>query len=192
MSKLRNRSVFIALFAAIISVSSVFSIPLIPGVPIVLKDMFVVMSGALLGTFGGPASVLLYLLAGFLGLPVFANAGGIGALFSPSGGYLVGFVAASFCVGLISGAPSVTDKKIKVLYVVKIVVALFLGFIVINVLGAAKLVIFNTAPDKAKAEVFFATIAAFLPFSMLKLAIAIPVTLILRPICARYIGNVND
>ena len=67
-------SVFTALFAALIAVSGFISIPL-PGspVPIVLQNMMPVLAAALLGGFQGAGATGLFLLAGVLGLPVFAG-----------------------------------------------------------------------------------------------------------------------
>ena len=56
--------------------------------------------GAALGRRWGSAAQAQYVLAGALGLPVFAGGrGGPGVLVGPTGGYLVGFVAAAFVTG---------------------------------------------------------------------------------------------
>lgn len=90
-----------SLFAALTAVGAYLSIPIGP-VPIVLQNMFVFLAGLLLGSRWGLASVAVYLLAGFCGLPVFAGgAGGIGRLFGPTGGFLLGYLPAVFLIGLI-------------------------------------------------------------------------------------------
>jgi len=76
------------------------ALPFTP-VPITLQTLFVVLAGASLGPVLGPASQGLYILAGGLGLPVFA--GGVGGWLhlvqGPTGGYLLGFLAATGLTG---------------------------------------------------------------------------------------------
>jgi biotin transport system substrate-specific component len=185
---LRNRSVCVALFAALICVSSIFSIPLLPGVPIVLKNMMALLAGSILGGFYGAAATALFLLAGIIGLPVFANAGGIGAFLSPAGGYMVGYLAGSLFAGLVLGLPSVRERRQTPLRSVKIAVVLFAGFLIILALGALNLLRFNTGAEKSSLAVFFSGIIPFLPGDMIKLCISVPVTILLRPVAARYIN----
>ena len=69
-------------------------------VPLTLQTFFVLLSGVCLGGPLGATSQLSYVFLGVLGLPIFANAGsGLLYLFGPTGGYLFGFVLASFLVG---------------------------------------------------------------------------------------------
>ncbi len=76
-----------------------FRLPFSP-VPITGQTFAVLMAGALLGANRGTLCVLTYLFEGMIGLPVFASGGaGIIWLFGPTGGYLVGFVAAAWAVG---------------------------------------------------------------------------------------------
>jgi len=80
-------------------------------VPITMQTFAVLLSGALLGSQRGGLSQLVYLLMGLIGVPWFARGGGIGYIFSPTFGYIVGFVLAAFVVGLFSEKGF--DKKIK-------------------------------------------------------------------------------
>ncbi len=88
----------IGCFAAIIAACSVFVLPLGP-VPITLQTMAVALTGMLAGPRRGVLAVLLYILAGVVGAPVFAGGrAGMGVLFSPTGGYLAGFACmAALC-----------------------------------------------------------------------------------------------
>lgn len=75
-------------------------IPFSP-VPITGQTFAVLLVGAALGSRRGAASLLLYLAEGSVGLPVFAGgAAGAARLLGPTGGYLVGFVAAAYVIGL--------------------------------------------------------------------------------------------
>lgn len=72
-------------------------------VPITGQTFAVLMLGALLGSRRGALCVLTYIAEGAAGLPVFAHArGGFAVLISPTGGYLIGFVAAACIVGLLA------------------------------------------------------------------------------------------
>ncbi|MDD5136895.1 MAG: biotin transporter BioY [Candidatus Omnitrophica bacterium] len=76
----------------------------VPGtpVPITLQTFFVVLSGAVLGSRLGLFSQAGYVLLGVFGLPVFQGyAFGMAHILGPTGGYLIGFMAASFLTGKI-------------------------------------------------------------------------------------------
>ncbi|TCL88432.1 biotin transport system substrate-specific component [Curtobacterium sp. PhB142] len=78
------------------------SVPLWP-VPITGQTLAVLLVGSALGARRGALSMLVYALLGVIGLPVFAGgSAGVGVLVSPSGGYIVGFVAAAALVGWIA------------------------------------------------------------------------------------------
>lgn len=102
-SQLKN-SVYASLFVALIAMGAFIAIPIGP-VPIVLQNMFVLLAGIILGPVWGLACVGIYLLIGFAGLPVFAGGtSGMGKLFGPTGGYLLGYLPAVFVTGTISKA----------------------------------------------------------------------------------------
>src|SRR5256885_16857950 len=91
----RSRGIALsATFAALISVASPVSIPLGPitQVPITLQVFFVYLAGALLGARYGALSMVIYLVLGAVGIPVFSGpSSGPAVLFGFSGGYLVAF-----------------------------------------------------------------------------------------------------
>ena len=90
-------SLFIALAAQL-----QFILPFSP-VPITGQTFAVLLLGALYGSRRGLATVVTYLALGVMGLPVFAGgAFGVTRLVGPTAGYLVGFLAAAFVVGLLS------------------------------------------------------------------------------------------
>ena len=96
-------TVLAALFAALIAVGAFIAIPIGP-VPIVMQNFFVLLTGLLLGPRWGLAACGVYLLAGALGLPVFAGGtGGLGRFFGPTGGYLLAYLPAVFLTGWIAG-----------------------------------------------------------------------------------------
>ena len=70
-------------------------------VPITMQTFAVLISGALLGSKRGALSQITYLLTGLAGIPWFSRGGGMGYVFSPTFGYIVGFVLAAFFVGFL-------------------------------------------------------------------------------------------
>lgn len=72
-------------------------------VPITGQTFFVLLAGLLLGARWGATAMVTYLIIGSAGFPVFSGgSGGIGILFGPTGGYLIGFVFAALIVGYIA------------------------------------------------------------------------------------------
>jgi biotin transport system substrate-specific component len=89
------------LFAALISVGALVSVPMFGPVPLTFQVLFVLLGGLVLGARLGALSVVVYLAVGLVA-PVYAQgASGLGALFGPAGGYLFGFVIAAWLVGMI-------------------------------------------------------------------------------------------
>lgn len=96
---------FCALFAALTAVASQVSVPIQP-VPINLATFSVCLAGAVLGARGGALSQLIYVLLGVVGLPVFAQfRGGFHVILGPTGGYIIGYVAAAWLVGFLTEQP---------------------------------------------------------------------------------------
>lgn len=89
------------LFAAIVAVMSLITIPLPGGVPITLQTFAVPFCGYMLGAKRGLWAMLVYEAIGAVGLPVFSGMrGGIAVLAGPTGGFLVGFFAFVLLCGL--------------------------------------------------------------------------------------------
>lgn len=86
------------LFAALLAVSSQVSIP--GPVPHTLQIVFVLLAGLILGPRWGAASVIVWILLGIFGLPVFSQGkAGLATLAGPTGGFLAGFVICAWLVG---------------------------------------------------------------------------------------------
>ena len=90
-----------ALMAAVICILSPFAIPIpISETPISLGTFAVYLAACLLGWKLGTVSVLIYLLLGCVGVPVFAGSlSGVGRLVVPTGGYLIGYLAVALITG---------------------------------------------------------------------------------------------
>lgn len=121
--------VFTALFVAVIVVCSQIIIPF-GQVPITLQTVGVFLSATILGARWSSVSVLVYILLGLVGLPVFSGfSSGVGYLLGPTGGYIVGFLFTALIVGFI------TEKLGKGAGV--LTVAMVLGLLVCYAFGTA-------------------------------------------------------
>ena len=110
-----RKIVFVALFAALIAVFGIVAVP-VPGtpVPIVLQNMLVILTSLVLGTKLGVLSVALFLFTGLIGLPVFSGGGGgLARFLGPTGGFLYGYLLASFISGLVAGKASKSNKLLR-------------------------------------------------------------------------------
>jgi biotin transporter BioY len=87
-------------FTLLTAISAKIKVEIEP-VPITGQTVAVLLSGASLGSRRGALSQIFYLLGGLAGIPWFARGGGIAYLMSPTFGYIIGFVLASFFVGFL-------------------------------------------------------------------------------------------
>lgn len=97
-SRVRNKTrdiVYTAFFAVLIAVGSWISIPMT--VPFTLQTFAVFVTLGILGGRRGTMAVLLYILLGAVGIPVFSGfTGGVGILLGNTGGYIAGFLLTGF------------------------------------------------------------------------------------------------
>ena len=139
-----NDSLYI-LFSAILgsillAISSKIQIPLTP-VPVTLQTLVVLVMAMFLGWRAAGAASFLYLAEGAIGLPVFAQGGGLPYLVGPTGGYLFGFLLSSLVLGYLSERG--WDRSIILTFF-----AMTLGTIIIYFIGVSWLAIIkdlNTA-----------------------------------------------
>lgn len=91
--------IYIAVFAVLIAICSWISIP--TTVPFTLQTFAVFLAVGVLGGKRGSLSVLIYILLGAVGIPVFAGfSGGFGVLLGQTGGYIVGFLFSALLMWL--------------------------------------------------------------------------------------------
>ena len=102
----------IALFSAILAILAQITIPLPTGVPITLQTFAVALCGYCLNAKEGCISVVVYLMLGAIGIPVFSGfQGGISRLVGPTGGFLIGFVFLAWFCGI-----NFEKKPLKVIF----------------------------------------------------------------------------
>lgn len=113
--------------ALFLAIASQISIPLQP-VPLTFQSVTVLLIGMGLGPRLGGSAVALYLIAGSLGLPVFADfQAGLAPFMGPTGGYLIGFLPAAILSGYL------TQQHHKVLGALLGTVIIFgLGFVYLS------------------------------------------------------------
>lgn len=125
-----------AVFAALMGAFAYVAIPYpLSPAPITLQVLGVFLAGLLLGPTWGAASMVLYLTAGALGAPVFAQgASGLGVLVGPTGGYLFSYPLAAAAVGYLAhGGP--TFRSLSESSVARMVAGMAAGVVVIYGLG---------------------------------------------------------
>ncbi len=101
-AKLQTRDMaYIALMAVVIAICSWISIPMT--VPFTMQTFAMFMAVGLLGGKRGTLSVLVFILLGAIGIPVFSGfKGGIGVLFGTTGGYILGFLGSALLYWLLT------------------------------------------------------------------------------------------
>ena len=114
---------YIAIFAVLIAICSWISIPMT--VPFTLQTFGVFMAVGVLGGKRGSLAVLVYILLGAIGVPVFAGfSSGPGVIAGPTGGYIVGFLLTALIIGLIM---KLAKGKSEITKIVITVVSMILG-----------------------------------------------------------------
>ena len=158
-----------ALCIALITVGAFIAIPL-PGspVPIVLQNMFVVFTGLVLSPLWASLTLLVYLLLGALGLPVFAGAaGGLGHFAGPTGGFLLGFLPAAWVTSLVMRLGRV-DSSPHTAGFVRRIAAVSLGFLSIYIVGVPRLA---AVADLSIVRTLWIGFIPFLPGDIVKAAV---------------------
>lgn len=165
-----RRMVYAAMFGALTAAGSFIVIPLQP-LPITLQTLFTGLAGVLLGGSAGALSQIIYVLLGLIGLPVFAGGkAGMGTLFGPSGGYLLGFIAGAWLIGKITEARREAGP-------VWIVLALAAGNLVIYILGTVQL---SLVTHLSLLQSWLVGVVPFLPGDLLKMLAAAWLSIKLR------------
>ncbi len=162
-----------ALFAALLCISAYVSIPLpLPGGGHLSVINFVVLLIAMLFPLGQSFFIILiWMLLGALGLPVYAAGGaGIGYLLSPLGGYNIGFLFVSILL------PFLGRKKKKGFYTIFLAV---FGVLLIDFIGMVWMKLLGSISWKAA---FFAGFLPFVPLDLVKAVVVAKILPVFRRI----------
>ena len=163
--------VYASMFGAATAAGAYMVVP-IPPVPITLQTLFLGIAGLLLGARLGAMSQVVYVMTGAIGLPVFAGGkAGLGVLFGPTGGYLLGFIAGAYTIGKLAELRPAWGAAWAVF-------ALSAGTVVIYTLGIAQLSLVAQLPVLKAVAV---GVVPFLPGDAVKIGVAAVVALKARP-----------
>ncbi len=159
---------YISLFATLISVSGYISIPLpFSTVPVTAQTLAVMLAGSLLPVGHTAASIVVFLLMGAIGLPVFSGGtAGLGIIVGKTGGYLIGFLAGAVLISILKGKRPSFMRLLTVNAIGGILVVYIFGVMWLNYvtgIGISKAVIFGALP--------------FIPGDIVKIIIAALLTL---------------
>ena len=161
--------VMVALFAALITVCAWITIP--GAVPFTLQTMGVFLAVGLLGGKRGTAAVLVYILLGAVGMPVFSGfSGGVGRLLGTTGGYIIGFLVAALAMWAME---AIFGKAKWVLPV-----SMLLGLLLCYAFGTAWFLVLYTQTKGAisVASVLSMCVVPFIIPDLLKIALALLLT----------------
>ena len=168
--------VLASLMAALTAVGAYIHVPIGP-VPIVLSTLFVLLSGLLLGSRWGPASMGLYLLVGAIGMPVFAGGkGGLAHFFGPTGGYLLGYLISAWITGLIS------DRSNRLF--IRDVIAVVIGSLIIYASGVPWL---KVVTQMSWPKILMVGVIPFLIGDAIKAVVAVILARSVRPMLNRQL-----
>lgn len=175
--------VITALMTAVMCVASFITIP-VGAVPVTLQTFVVYIACAVLGTKKAVISVLLYLLLGVLGLPVFSSfRGGPGVLAGATGGYILGFLL----IALISGEIIRIKKHNRIV----MFVAFFTGTLLCYLAGTLWYVLIYIGELNFHnfAGAFSVCVVPFIVPDIIKMFVA---SIVAKSLCERGVINENN
>lgn len=169
----------IAVCAALLCVLSPLSIPTPLNVGFTLQVLIVILSALILKPLHALAAQLTYTLLGIIGLPVFSNwQSGFGVIASPTGGFIIGFIFASFFVSLLKGKAD--SKRALPRF---ILTAVLVGIPCVYLPG---IIGFMLATGRDFGTAFMLVGATFIPIDLIKCVVAalfaVPVNIALSKI----------
>ena len=127
--------ILVAFCTSIIAVLAQITIPL-PLIPITGQTLAIGLVVTILGLKYGTYSVLLYIILGVVGLPVFQTfTGGVGIIFGPTGGYIIGFIPAALIIGYYLQKTNMTFMHACIANILGMIVTLMFGAIWLKLLN---------------------------------------------------------
>ena len=114
MIRLKTKDlILISLFSALITVGAFIKIPT-PLCPITLQVLFTTLAGVITGGKNGAISVLVYVLIGLVGFPIFTGGGGLSYVLHPTFGFLVGMIIGAYVTGKICQSGTINFKRLLI------------------------------------------------------------------------------
>ncbi|WP_040205240.1 biotin transporter BioY [Neobacillus jeddahensis] len=91
---------FVALMAIGANIATIAPFLHVGGVPITLQTFFAILAGAILGSRLGSIAMIVYMLVGLVGVPVFADFyGGLSIIIRPTFGFIISYILIAFIIG---------------------------------------------------------------------------------------------
>ena len=151
----------IAIMTEITVVMAQISIPMPMGVPMTMQTFAITLAGVILGSKKGGLSILVYVLLGAIGVPVFAGfSGGVQNLIGPTGGFIISFPIMAYVIGL-----GVEHRKKKGMFVLMLI----LGTVLNYVIGVA---MFCIIMNSSVMTGITACVLPFIPTAIIKAVVA--------------------
>jgi len=158
------------LMVAVCAVCSQISLPLpFSPVPLTLQTLAVMLTALLLGGNYGTLAIAVYVLAGAIGLPVFAQGlSGLGVVAGPTGGFLIAFIPAVAVIGFSKG------KLVQGKRWLSYVIACLLGLLIIYIFGVLRLA---AVTGMSFSAAIIAGALPYLPLEIIKTFLAVRIVL---------------
>lgn len=172
---------FIALFTCLMAVCSWISIP--TTVPFTLQTFAVFMAVLCLGGKKGTISILVYILLGAVGVPVFANfTGGVGILLGSTGGYIIGF--------LLTGILFWVCRGIAYKNIVMNIIFCAAGLIICYAFGTVWFMVVygNTTGSIGLWTALMWCVIPYIAWDALKIGLAVVISRKLRPVLQKFMS----
>lgn len=181
MSKISARDITMtAVFAAMAVVAAMLTRYAGPVVPFSLMPFVMMLAGSLLGPRLGSLSIIVYIMLGLVGIPVFATPpfGGPSYVFQPTFGFLLGFVCSAYVIGLLLQNP---EKRSYAHYGT----AMLAGILVYNLVALPYLYVILTFYVGQTVSVLDILKIGFIPFIALDLIKAAGASVLARAVYRR-------
>lgn len=120
----------VAIFPAMMAATAGVTIPMGQLPPVSLQTLFVFLAGLTLGPKLGAFSMIIYIMLGLIGIPVFSGYKGIEAFLTGSGGFIISFVIAAFLSGYIKNVKILNNEYLNLF------ILIFLVNILIYMIGS--------------------------------------------------------
>lgn len=164
-----------ALFTAILAVSAQIIIP--NAVPFTLQSLGVFLASAILGWKKGVLSVVVYIMVGAIGLPVFSGfQGGLGVLLGVTGGYIWGFIPTAFIVGIM--CEKLGRKKLV------LILSMVIGLIMCYILGTVWYSVYTSTGFMSALAI---CVVPFIIADIIKIAVAVMIVSKLEKVAPKVI-----
>lgn len=170
-----------ALMASLLCISAYISIP-IGDVPLTLQTLIINLTAMILAPFEAFFAVLVYILLGLIGLPVFAGGtAGAGKLFGPTGGYILAFLISAPIISILKTAVlklfnSTGENNTKIIRIICYFLAAVIGMIVMYAIGTAYM---KYMLDKTWMDTLAVAVIPFIPLDLIKCILAAVIAVIL-------------